>query len=82
MGTDLHLSPLARSLFPYAIEVKCQERLNIWQALAQAEDNATGDLFPVLFFKRAHSRFYVAIDATSFLQLATFERVAVEKKVR
>ena len=35
-GEDVQLSSLARSLFPYSIEAKNQERLNIWAAIDQA----------------------------------------------
>lgn len=36
-GPDLQLSPAAQQVFPYAVESKCCEALNIWAALRQAE---------------------------------------------
>ena len=39
-GEDILLSPEARKLFPFAVECKNQERLNIWDSLSQAEWNA------------------------------------------
>ena len=36
-GEDILLSPAARKLFPFAVECKNQERLNIWDSLSQAE---------------------------------------------
>lgn len=67
-GVDLHLSPAAHEYFPYAIEVKCAEALNIWAALTQAETNA-GDGEPVVFFKRAFTPMFVALRADEFVSL-------------
>ena len=41
-GVDLKLSSEAKTKIPFAIEVKNQERLNIWEALKQAESHVTG----------------------------------------
>ena len=69
-GEDLKLSPAARELYNFAIEVKCQESLNIWSALAQAASHAEGtDRTPVLFFRRNRSKLYVALDAEAFTRL-------------
>ena len=38
-GEDLKLSPAARKLIPYSFECKNQEKLSIWDALKQAEEN-------------------------------------------
>jgi hypothetical protein len=35
-GVDVLLSPLAQKLFPFAVECKNQERLNLWESLDQA----------------------------------------------
>jgi len=67
-GCDLHLSPRARAVFPYAIEVKNKESLNIWSALVQATANADGHT-PVVFFKRANTPTFVALKAEDFLRL-------------
>ena len=68
-GCDLHLSPEAQRLFPFAIEVKCQESLNIWAALAQAQVNADKKQQPaIVFFKRARSPMYIAMRADAFLR--------------
>lgn len=68
-GRDLQVSPLVSEDFPFAIECKNTEHLNIWKALEQAEShvNKQGEI-PVLFFKRNRSRLYVALDAESFLK--------------
>ena len=56
-GEDLKLSPAARKVYPVSIECKNQEKLNIWEALKQAESNA-GGYTPVLFFRRNRSKNY------------------------
>lgn len=68
IGADLHLSELAEALFPYAIEVKNVELLNIWAALKQAQLNA-GSKTPILFFKRAGTALFVALSAEHFVGL-------------
>jgi len=39
-GCDLYLSPAARTVFPYAVECKNVERLNVWEAWQQCHLNA------------------------------------------
>lgn len=54
------------------VEVKNQERLNIWSALAQSqrdtEANGKGDI-PAIFFKRNRSGWYVALPLPNFIKL-------------
>lgn len=66
-GTDIQLSPKARSVYPYDIECKSQEKLNIWDALKQAESNARDTAMVV--FKRNRSEVYVALKFDDFLKL-------------
>lgn len=63
-GSDLHYSPKATKLFPFAPESKRVQSLNVWGALHQAGANATKKgLLPVLFFSRSNSPLYVAFKA-------------------
>lgn len=66
-GVDLHLSPAARKIFPFSIECKNQERLNIWQALSQASTNVKPGTFPALIFKRNRSKTYITLELEDFL---------------
>lgn len=54
------------------VEVKNQERLNIWSALAQSqrdtEADGDGDI-PAVFFKRNRSGWYVALPLPNFIKL-------------
>jgi len=68
-GEDIKLSPAARNLFPYSVEAKNQEKLNIWSALDQAEQNSREDSTPILFFKRNRSKLYVTFEAEHLFEL-------------
>lgn len=68
-GCDVHLSPAALRVFPFSVEVKNTELLNIWAALRQAEVNAAPGRPPILFFKRAGSPLFVALSAPDFLRV-------------
>tara|TARA_R100000734_G_C3300347_1_gene91080 strand:+ start:259 stop:594 length:336 start_codon:yes stop_codon:yes gene_type:complete len=67
-GEDILLSPAARKLFPFSVECKNQEKLNIWSSLEQAETNA-GDHKPLLVFKRNRSKTYIALEINDLLDL-------------
>ena len=49
-GEDLLLSPKAEQVFPYVIEVKSQEKLNVWKALEQARSHNKSGLCPSCFY--------------------------------
>lgn len=68
-GTDIKLSPHARKVFPYSVEAKNQEKLNIWASLEQAEKNTKEGTVPILFFKRNRSKTYVAMESEHFFTL-------------
>ena len=67
-GEDILLSPAARKLFPFSVECKNQEKLNIWSSLEQAKTNA-GDHKPLLVFKRNRSKTYIALEINDLLDL-------------
>ena len=67
-GPDLWLSPAARSRFPFAVECKNVERLNVWAALEQAQRNADGRV-PLLVFSRNRSRVWAALPLDDLLAL-------------
>ena len=58
-GEDIIMARQAREKFP---------RLNIWDAIKQAEDNS-GDHTPIVVFKRNRSKTYVTIELNNFLDL-------------
>lgn len=67
-GEDLLLSPLAFKQFPYYVECKNVEKLNIWKALEQTEKgSAKSKGEPIVVFRRNRSKTYVAMDFDAFL---------------
>lgn len=67
-GSDLQLSPVARAFFPFGIESKNVQSLNVWKALKQADLNARKKgLRPVLFFRRNNSDLHIALSAADFM---------------
>lgn len=68
-GTDLLLSVAALRVFPYALECKNTERINVWQAMAQAEDNA-GEWTPVVALRRNRTEPLAVLPWSEFLWLA------------
>jgi hypothetical protein len=75
-GADIHLSPHAKRFYPFAIEVKCQESLNVWSALKQTESHlpkppvgGSQSIMPLLFFKRNRTELYCALKAEDFVKL-------------
>ena len=71
-GEDLMLSPAARLLFPYSIECKNTETLNVWAAWKQACANA-GEHAPLLIIKRNRAQPLAVVDAKHFVKLSTGE---------
>ena len=65
-GVDVKLSPLAEKHFPYSIECKNTESIQIWQALKQAEENCLPNTKPMLVFRRNRSPTYIVLKAEDF----------------
>lgn len=72
-GPDVGLSPHALGFYPFVIECKNQESIQIWKALEQAESHQDKEApkTPLLFFRRNHSKLYVALEAEAFLRLVS-----------
>lgn len=66
-GCDLMLSAAAKRTFPFSVEAKNVEALNVWAGLAQAEGNCEPAMRPLLVFRRNRSETYVALKLTDFL---------------
>jgi len=67
-GEDILLSPAARKLFPFSVECKNQEKLNIWSSLEQTETNA-GKHTPLLIFKRNRSKTYAVLQLDDLMKM-------------
>jgi hypothetical protein len=70
-GIDIKLSPHARRIFPYGIECKNTEKINIWAAINQFEENAENEkLKPLLVIKRNRTDVHVVLRWEDFLKLS------------
>tara|TARA_B100001989_G_scaffold120860_1_gene85144 strand:- start:382 stop:714 length:333 start_codon:yes stop_codon:yes gene_type:complete len=67
-GEDLIMSRSAREKFPYSIECKNQESLNIWKSYEQAQQNS-GNYEPIVILKRNNVKPLVLVDADYFVEL-------------
>ena len=67
-GEDLIMSRSAREKFPYSIECKNQESLNIWKSYEQAQQNS-GNYEPIVVIKRNNVKPLVLVDADYFIEL-------------
>ena len=65
-GEDLIMSKAARNKFPYSVECKNQEKLNIWSAWDQANNNR-GIYEPIVVIKRNGVPPLVVLEAENFL---------------
>ena len=67
-GEDLIMSKAARNKFPYSVECKNQERMNIWQAWEQANNNK-GIYEPLVVIKKNGVNPLIVVDAENFLEM-------------
>ena len=67
-GEDLIMARAARESFPYSIECKNQEKVNLWESYKQAVENS-GKYEPVVFIKRNNHKPLVVVDANYFINL-------------
>ena len=67
-GEDLIMARAAREKFPYSIECKNQEAINVWKSYEQAEENS-GDYEPIVVLKRNKTKPLVLVDADYFVRL-------------
>lgn len=75
-GEDVMMSPAARSVYPISIECKNVEKLNVYEAYKQAEDNTPRKGFTgqhiepvVVMSKNRHPNPLVVVDAEYFFNL-------------
>jgi len=67
-GEDLIMARAAREKFPYSIECKNVEKLNVWDAYAQAIENSK-DYEPIVVMKKNGKKPLVVVDAEYFVRL-------------
>ena len=67
-GEDIIMGRESREKFPYSIECKNQEAVNVWKAYEQASTNCKG-YEPLVVIKRNRSKPLVLVDAEHFVSL-------------
>ena len=67
-GEDLIMARAAREKFPLSVECKNQEKVNVWEAYKQAEDNSK-DYEPIVVLKRNNQKPLILVDAEYFVNL-------------
>jgi hypothetical protein len=67
-GEDIKMARAAREKFPFSIECKNTERLNVWEAYEQAKENS-GKYEPIVVMKKNRKKPLVVIDAETFIKL-------------
>jgi len=67
-GDDIQLSEAAAKKFPFSIEAKNTEKLNIWAALEQSVSE-NRKLTPLVIFKRNRSDVFCAMKFDDLLKL-------------
>ena len=67
-GEGLIMARAAREKFPYSIECKNQESVNLWKSYEQAQENSK-DYEPVVILKRNNTKPLVLVDAEYFVKL-------------
>lgn len=58
----------AREKFPFSLECKNVEKLNVWEAYSQAVENS-GNNEPLLIMKKNRKKPLVVVDAEYFISL-------------
>tara|TARA_Y100001937_G_scaffold34284_1_gene48931 strand:- start:333 stop:674 length:342 start_codon:yes stop_codon:yes gene_type:complete len=67
-GEDLIMARSAREKFPYSVECKNQEKINLWESYNQAQQNSK-NYEPVVILKRNNSKPLILVDAEYFVNL-------------
>ena len=67
-GEDIIMARAAREKFPFSVEAKNVEKLNVWTAYEQACSNC-GNNEPLLIMKKNRKKPLVVMDAEKFIQL-------------
>ena len=67
-GEDIIMARAAREKFPFSIECKNVEKLNVYDAYEQAAANS-GGYEPLLIMKKNRKKALVVMDAEEFIKL-------------
>jgi len=68
-GEDIVFSPAARKMCAFSFECKNVERLQMWQAIDQCENNKSDGRAPAVVFKKNGKEPYIAIPFQVFCNM-------------
>ena len=72
-GEDVIMGVQSREVFPYSVECKNQEKVNVWAAYEQSEA-ICGKHEPLVVIKKNHKKPLVVVDADYFIKMHGFVR--------
>jgi hypothetical protein len=72
-GSDIKLIGPAKKAFPFAVECKRQEKLNLHDAIKQAKANQTKDTDWLVVTRRSNEEAIITMDADKFFEM--YERL-------
>ena len=84
-GEDVQLSPLARSLFPYAVEAKSKAKIAVYGFYKQAEEHAISlkeDAEPLVVIKQNNDKPLAIVDFEHFMLLTGIAQLFREQQLR
>ena len=67
-GEDVVMARAAREKFPFSVECKNVEKLNVWDAYEEAKANSSG-YEPIVVMKKNHKKPLVVLDAEHFIEI-------------
>lgn len=70
-GEDIQLSPAARKLFPFTVECKNTERINVYAFYDQACAHDKGE--PLVILKSNHKKALAVVDAEYFIERMKYD---------
>ena len=68
-GEDLIMGVQTKKIFPYSIECKNQEAVNVWKAYEQCSSNTSKKVESLVIIKRNKSKPLALVDAEYFINL-------------
>ena len=68
-GEDLIMGVQTKKIFPYSIECKNQEAVNVWKAYEQCSSNTSPNVESLVIIKRNKSKPLALVDAEYFINL-------------
>ena len=68
-GEDIIMGVQTRKVFPYSVECKNQEAVNVWKAYEQSSNNTSQNVEPLVIIKRNKSKPLAVVDAEYFIKL-------------